>query len=129
MSIDFTFNKKITIDDIKKITSLNVIEENDSIWIVDDFNNRVVINEIDNDLEISVYGRNNPTKILDELIKHFQVKFLTDEEIEHLLREEEYTVDFLCNRVMSDYGYFKDNEKIIVPIRKLEDYQNSKIDF
>jgi hypothetical protein len=138
MSRDFTFNKKITINDIKQITSLKVIEENDKTWIVDNFNNYVCINDKtwfvdnfnsdhdDNDLEISVYGQNNPTKIIDELINHFQVKFLTDEEIEHLLRGEDYTIDFLCNRVMSEYGYSNDDEKIIVPIRKQEDYQKSE---
>lgn len=136
MSVDYTFNKKISFNDINEKTSLKVVENNGSNWIVDPFNNHMFIKEknyvnyngepVDSPtLELTVYGGNNSTMIRDELIKHFNVKFITDNEEEIFYYHPELleNIDEIYNSVMTEHNYIIDGENIIIPNRITDDYE------
>ncbi len=136
MSVEYTFNKKISLDDIENKTNLKIVLNKDTKWLVDEFNNHVLINEnnysdengnvVDSPtLELTVYGLNNPTKIMDELIKNFNAKFITDNEELLLFHNSELfdEIDVLYDNVMEKYGYLN-NGIISIPNRIESDYKS-----
>lgn len=136
MSVEYIFNKKISFDDINEKTSLKVVVNNGSNWIVDPFNNHMLIKEknyvnenrepVDSPtLELTVYGGSNSTMIRDELIKHFNVKFITDNEEESFYYHPELleNVEEIYNSVMTEHDYIVDGENIIIPDRSVGDYE------
>lgn len=135
MSVDYSFNKKISFDEIINKTSLKIENHNDHNWLIDEFGNHILIKEkncVDENcnpvdpptLEICAYGRNNSTKVRDELIKHFNVKFITDNEEELLYHEPERceNIEQMFDKVMEQYGYLINGE-IIVPEREISEYK------
>ena len=135
MSVDYTFNKKISLENIERKTKLKIVINKDEKWLVDDFNNHILIKEknyrdkkgniVDSPtLELTVYGLNNPTKIIDLLIEHFDTKFITDNE-EELLFHEPKLLDELndvYDDVMTKFGYLVDGF-ITIPNRVENDYK------
>lgn len=139
MSVDFTFNKKISFDDIEQKTSLKIIENNGKKWIIDTFNNHMLIKEnnyVDKDrnpadsptLELTAYGGSNSTNIRDELIRHFNTKFITDNEEDMFYYKPELLdkIDEIYNSVMEDFGYIIKDDIIIIPHRSDSDYKQHK---
>ena len=137
MSVDYIFNKKISLNDISEKTSLKVVENNGSNWIVDPFNNHMFIKEknyvnengepVDSKtLELTVYYGNNSTMILDELVKHFNVRFITDNEEIELYYHPELSLDELSNSVMIEHGYRINNDIVFIPDRIEDDYKQYK---
>ena len=118
MSLDISFNKKITMEDIKEKTPLKIECVNNHNFITDEDNNHMLIkekgytdklgNRVDSPtLELTCYGANNPKKIMDTLINTFHAKFITDNEEELLFRDTTGLVDIekLYDEVMKKFGY------------------------
>jgi hypothetical protein len=118
MSLDISFNKKITMEDIKDKTPLKIEYVNNYHYITDEDNNHMLIQEkgyrdklgntIDSPtLDLTCYGANNPKKIMDTLINTFHAKFITDEEQERIYRDTTGLIDIekLYDEVMERYGY------------------------
>jgi hypothetical protein len=71
MSLDINFNKTISTKEIIEKTTLKVVEKDGSNFLEDEYGNVVFFK----DYGITLYGGpRNPTKILDELIKVFDIK-------------------------------------------------------
>lgn len=134
MSLDIMFNKSISLEDIENKTTLKIKDKNNCKWLVDEFGNCMLIKENnwvdefgnkvnDYSLELTSYGLNNPTKIMEELIKTFDAKFITDNELEILYYESENEINMneLFDNSMKRFGYLID-DKIVVPKRKDECY-------
>jgi hypothetical protein len=140
MSVEYIFNKKISFDDINEKTSLKVVENNGSRWILDPLNNQMLIKEknyvnvkgesVDGPtLELIVYGINNSNMIRDELVKHFNVKFITDNELEMFFHDHKLLekIDEIYDSVMVEYGYIINGDNIIIPNRNSDDYERHSL--
>lgn len=121
MSLDINFNKSISIEEIKEKTTLKLVEKDDSNFLEDQYGNVVFFK----DYGITLYGGpRNPTKILDELISVFDIKFIDDESIDMYDYEpEKYKNIDLFTPTMLKYGYLLGFDgKIIIPEREESDY-------
>jgi hypothetical protein len=120
MSQQLTFNKILSIEEIKEKTSLIVEERDGCNWLVDKFGNVIQVggNDLLSMYGITIRGLRNPTFILDELIKTFNIMFIDDEAEELLYYEpEKYKVNDMFIDVMGKYGYIIDGE-LIIPQRE-----------
>lgn len=71
---------------------------------------------------ITLYGMRNPNKILDELIRAFDIMFLDDDAMDkHHYEPEKYKDVDLWMETMDKYGYVQDG-KVVVPEREEADY-------
>lgn len=115
MSLDINFNKSLTSKEIEEKTSLKVEVEDGSEFLKDQYGNMVFFKGYG----ITLYGGpKNPWKILDELIRVFEIMFIDDEAIDKLDYEpEKYKAEDLFFETMKNYGYIQDN-KIVVPERE-----------
>ena len=127
MSLDINFNKSISTEEIKEKTTLKVVENDGSNFLEDQYGNVVFFKEYG----ITIYGGpRNPTKILDELIKLFDIKFIDDEAIDMYNYEPGKYKDIdLFTPTMIKYGYLLGFDgKIVIPEREESDYLPYKDD-
>jgi hypothetical protein len=131
MSLDINFNKSISTEEIKEKTTLKVVEKDGSNFLEDQYGNVVFFK----DYGITLYGGpRNPTKILDELIKVFDIKFIDDSAIDMYDYEpDKYENIDLFIPTMLEYGYLLGFDgKIVIPEREESDYlpykENSSTD-
>lgn len=119
MSLDINFNKSISKQEIEEKTSLKVEEKDGSKFLVDQYGNVVFFKGYG----ITLYGGpRNPLKILDELIKTFDIMFIDDSAIDKLDYEsDKYKPEDLFWETMDEYGYVTDG-KIVIPEREEKDY-------
>ena len=125
MSLDITFNKKISFDEIETKTSLKVVFKNGNNFLQDEYGNVCLI-EDNPTCGVTFYGsKNNPTKIIDELINNLEIKFIDDSYEEMFFYEPEKYKDInLWTVCMIRYGYLLDFDgNIIVPEREDESYK------
>lgn len=122
MSIDIEFNKSISVEEIKEKTNLKVVE--DDCYLEDQYGNVVFFKEYG----ITLYGPVNPTKILDELINTFSIKYILDESIDLYHHEsDKYKNIDLYTPTMLNHGYLLGFDgKIIIPEREESDYMPYK---
>jgi len=121
MSLDINFDKSITLCDIESKTALKVVEKNGNNFLEDEYGNVVSFKGYG----ITLYGGpRNPTKILDELISVFDIKFIDDGAIDMYDYEpEKYKNIDLFIPTMLKYGYLLDFDgKIVIPEREESDY-------
>jgi hypothetical protein len=141
MSTDyFIINKRISKKEITDNTDLTIRSQDNGEWIVDKYNNGMLIvegfygmdengerKEIKDDIirELSRYGVNNPKYILDTLGRKFNLLWIDDDSKEYFyhLKEGELTQDQINDKyeefVIEDMG--KIGHKII-------DYVNSIVE-
>ncbi len=127
MSLDINFNKSISTEEIKEKTTLKVVEKDGSNFLEDQYGNVVFFK----DYGITLYGGpRNPTKILDELIKVFDIKFIDDSAIDKYDYEpDKYENIDLFIPTMLEYGYLLNFDgKIVIPEREEADYLPYKND-
>ncbi|MBP9758744.1 hypothetical protein KBD45_03540 [Candidatus Dojkabacteria bacterium] len=126
MSLDLEFNKSLSAKEIEEKTSLKVEVHNGSEFLKDQYGNIVFFKSYG----ITLYGGpRNPQKILDELIRAFDIMFIDDEAIDKLDYEsEKYKAEDLFLETMDKYGYVTDG-KIIVPERDESEYLPYKINW
>jgi hypothetical protein len=132
MSLDIEFNKEINLKKFYKlldgkVSKVKVQELEDGIgeWVVDKYGNTTLLDvNKDKIFGLTAYGANNPTFLLDELVKAFNVMFIMDEDIElYEYQPEIYqNIDLFTPRMIySGYMLNFDNE-VIVPERDEKDY-------
>jgi len=120
MSIDYYFNKRISIQDIKEKTKINVEIKDNYRFLTDNYDNYLKTDtemDIDYIKGITAYGTNNPLSILDEFVGTFQIDFITDNETFKLAYEPDIPIKELVDGVMDRYGYIKQGDIFIVPNR------------
>lgn len=121
MSLDINFNKPISIEEIKEKTTLKIVEKDGSNFLEDQYGNIIFFKEYG----ITLYGGvNNPMKIIDELIKVFDIKFIDDDSIDKYDYEPDKYKDIdLFIPTMLNYGYLLGFDgKIIIPEREEAEY-------
>lgn len=121
MSLDINFNKSISIEEVKEKTTLKVVEKDGSNFLEDQYGNVIFFKGYG----ITLYGGpRNPTKIIDELIKVFDIKFIDDEAIDMYDYEPDKYKDIdLFTPTMLKYGYLLGFDgKIVIPEREESDY-------
>lgn len=121
MSLDINFNKSISTEEIKEKTTLKIVEKDGSNFLEDQYGNVVYFKGYG----ITLYGGpRNPTKILDELIKVFDIKFIDDEAIDKYDYEPDKYKDIdLFIPTMLSFGYLLGFDgKIIIPERDEYEY-------
>lgn len=128
MSVEYQFNKKVKLSDIESKTDLRVVEHDGEKFLIDPYGNCVHINQCDYDYlyELSVHGLNNSTYIRDSLVKDFNMKFITDNEVIMLYDEPDLLSDVedVYDSVMEEYGYgINDDGSIVMPDRDERDYK------
>jgi len=119
MGLNINFNKTISLDGVENKTDLKVVEDNNGTFLEDEFGNTIMVKG-DPIYGVTRYGSiNNPIKILDELVKGFGVKFITDGEIDKYHYESEKYKDIdLYTITMVKAGYLlKFNGDIVIPER------------
>jgi hypothetical protein len=126
MSLDLNFNKSISKDEIEEKTSLKVITNGGSEFLEDQYGNVVFFKGYG----ITLYGLRNSTKILDELIRAFEIMFLDDNAMDKYHYESEKYKDVdLWMETMDRYGYIIDG-KVVIPERDESEYlPHSQIEF
>lgn len=116
MSIDFTFYTRIKLSEVSEKTSLRIVNNDNGTFIQDNEGNvasvikgsfkRVDSEEPDDDtFEIVVYGSNNPTKIINELVENFNLRFLTDNDEEYLYHNMVDNIDEYIDKCMLKYKF------------------------
>jgi hypothetical protein len=123
MSLDLDFNKSLTKEEIEEKTSLKVEIHNGGEFLTDEYGNTVFFKGYG----ITLYGPRNITKIMDELVRAFDLMFIDDDAIDKLDYEpENYDASVLFWETMNKYGYVKDG-KLTVPERDTSEYQRLNI--
>lgn len=113
MSLDITFQKEFTIKDVEDKTSIKIEYKDDEIFMYK--NGYAYIHTIKNDNgdlivdSLTRYGANNISDIMDELVITFQTKFITDEEMEMIWRDETLNIDDMFDNTTKSFGYKIDN--------------------
>lgn len=121
MSLDINFNKSISSEEIKEKTTLKIVKKDDSEFLEDEYGNVVFFKGYG----ITLYGGpRNPTKILDELVKAFDIKFIDDDSIDKYDYEpDKYKNIDLFTPTMLSHGYLLGFDgKIVIPERDNRDY-------
>lgn len=130
MSTEYLFNRLISFKDINTKTNLKIELVNSQYWLVDDFTNTLLITtHVEDEIfihELTSYGLNNPTKIMDTLIETFNVKFITDNEKEIIFHEPDADVEKMFNEVTAKFGYVIGIKNINLPERNLDEYNKFK---
>jgi len=141
MSVDyFIINKRISKKEIIDNTDLKIKSQDNGDWIVDKYNNAMLIvegfyrtdengehQEIKDDIirELTAYAGSNPKYILDTLGRHFNLLWIDENSMEYFwrLEEDELTQSQIDDKyeefVIEDMG--KIGHKII-------DYVNSIVE-
>ena len=125
MSLDITFDKKISFDEIESKTSLKVVFKKGNNFLQDEYGNVCLIKD-GSTCGLTFYGpKNNPTKILDELINNFETRFIDDAYEEMYFYEpEKYENINLWTVCMIRHGYLLNFDgNIVVPERHVDDYE------
>jgi len=120
MSLDIFFNKTVSIKEIKEKTNLKIIEKKGRTFLEDDYGNSISYYEEG----MTLYYPQNPNRILDELIKIFDIEYIDDDAFCNYIYEPEKYKDIdLYIPTMLKYGYFLGvNGKIVIPKRTEKDY-------
>ncbi len=122
-SITYQFNIGIGFSDIES-TGLRVIGNK---CIMDPYWNVMYINSLRGSvLELSIRGFNNSTYIRDMLVRCFNMKFITDYEMEMLscCSFSLLECENLYTSVMKEYGYqLNEDGSVIIPYRDNRDYE------
>ena len=112
MSLDLYFNKQIpSIEELNKY-SIKVELHEDNLWMIDEYDNHALIRHsyqkkdgLDSYiLELTFYGLNNYTKILDILVEKFNMKFFSDQEEEDMFRNQDSNLNYF-DVAMKRFGY------------------------
>ena len=116
MSLDITFEKSFTLDEIKKTTSIEIKYEKNKHWLVKN-GSCILINTEEGETEfdsITRYGENELTEIMNEIVINSQTRFITDNELPDLFNSKsEKDTDKLFNDTTIKYGYKINNDGVI----------------
>lgn len=146
MSYDYYIvNRELTKTEIKEKTNLEIrTQEKNGEWIVDKYGNAVHITEgyyqtdengnhveIKDDIvrQLCRYGANNPTYIMDTLLKTFPFVFYGDNGRDTLVRMDEHDDYIFKKCIVEDMGRFGykvidvDNCVVEIPDRTEKDYE------
>lgn len=119
--MDIIFNQKLKLEEIEKQTTLKVVKKVENNFLEDEFGNTVIF--LGNGLSLRE-NSTNPTKILDELIKNFNIKFIdkeTERELEYF--PEKFKNIDIFKTITIKMGYFLGwKNQIIIPQRCELDY-------
>jgi hypothetical protein len=115
MSLDITFQKRFSLNEVENKTSIKVVKEGVNYWLKKNDNIVLVMENKCIVCGLTSYGKNNFSEIMDELVVTFQTKFITDNEEETLYYESDIDVDKLFYDTTKEYGYIiDDNGEIFV---------------
>lgn len=124
MSLDITFQKEFTIEDVENKTSIKAEYNKGQYWLVKN-GSHVLINSYTSTEEdiknydngkkkivdgLTSYGLNSISEILDELVLTFQTQFMTDEEENMIYHNQSIDVDEVFSNATKKYGYNIDND-------------------
>ena len=149
MSYDmYIVNRRLTKTEIKEKTDLEIrTQEKNGDWIVDKFGNGIAIVEgyykteddgsrveIKDDIvrQLCRYGANNPTYIMDTLLKTFPFVFYGDNGWDTLVRMKDFDNSLFKKCIVEDmerFGYKVidvDNCIVEIPNRTEKDYETEK---
>jgi len=120
MSLDINFNKTISPNDIDSKTTLKVVVKDGSNFLEDEYGNVVLFKGYG----ITLYGEpRNPMKILDELVRAFDIMFINDESIDKYDYEPDKYKDVdLFTPTMIYHGYIVVDGVVTVPERDESEY-------
>ena len=120
--MDIIFNQKLKLEEIEKQTTLKVVKKVENNFLEDEFGNTVIF--LGNGLSLRE-NSTNPTKILDELIKNFNIKFIdkeTERELEYF-PENFRNIDIFKTITIKMGYYIGYKNQIVIPKRCELDYQ------
>ena len=149
MSYDYYIvNRQLTKTEIKEKTDLEIVtQEKNGEWIVDKYGNGVHIVEghykmeddgnhveIKDDIvrQLCRYGANNPTYIMDTLLKTFPFVFYGDNGFDTLIRMDKHDNSIFKKCIVKDMEYcgYKvidvDNCIVEIPERTEKDFETEK---
>lgn len=128
MSLDITFQKKFTFDDVINKTSITIVNKNKFWWMrknnsivlikyyIPPNNNELITNN-NNDNRIiwgiTAYAWSKYHDVLDELVLTFQTKFITDLEEEMYIRDNTLDINKLFDAVTQNFGFVIEDGVII----------------
>lgn len=111
MSIDITFQKNLNLKEIQEKTNIQIVDHNGKKYLSHN-GNVLPITDLDengNFSSISQYGRNELSEIIDIIVPTFQTKFITDNEWEIIIYEQNrgnnIDVNNVFNETTKSYGY------------------------
>ena len=118
MGIDITFNKTISLKDIEEKTSLKIRIET---VILENENGQGIRCSIHDDC-LSTLMSVRSEEVMDELVGAFNAKFITDNELQMCVSDDENqneveTTENVWDKVTSKFGYIIDGDDVKVPIR------------
>lgn len=112
MSLDITFKKKFTIQEVEDKTSIDIEYQNNNWWMRKNGSSVLIKsystedNGKDNIIDgLTCYMGNTLSEIMDELVLVFQTKFITCEEEEMCYYDSSIDVNALYDEVTLRYGY------------------------
>ncbi len=143
MSTDYYIMRGISKNDILNKTDIKVINHpdgGDKEFLEDKYGNVLHINpqmvgegepklDTENIRELTRYGGNNATYIMDTLVKEFKMVYFSDDGFQNLFRPEEESHDpdvdsNIKKDMMWTHGYDVINkDTIIIPLRTEKDYE------
>ena len=137
MSVEITFNKSFTLNDVLEKTSLKVEEYKDGDYLIlDNYGNSVLAILVNKELGLNSFideislGGYNIKKIFDEIVYNFQTTFITDNEIHDYFMHKRYhpeiiyDLDSKYDEITTGNGYIIDpiTKFISLPHREESDY-------
>ena len=111
MSIDITFQKQLNLKEIQEKTDIRVEEHEGKKFLI--YNGSVLpitdLDENENFTSISQYGMNALSEIMNIIVPTFQIKFITDNELDFILHEQmrgnEVDIDEIFNETTKKYHH------------------------
>lgn len=116
MSLTISFEKVISLEDIKNKTTIVVEEKDNEYWL--SYNkSKILIDLFDKKTNsfsgLTRYGLNDLTVIMNQIVITFQTRFLDCDGQQHFFNEPTLDLNELYDKTLTKYGYSIDESGLI----------------